>query len=157
LSLGRYLSSISTYTGPRAAANFLARHGGKFRHELLEDHRAVYTSLKGLVENKNADLKRDGFCAMDTFLREVKRVVVVIVSLSCNFRSSDPDSGSLVCSISLASLSVADSVRSGFNHEENAEVFPRRFHEDLAKPFVSTGMWDGFAWSWTPCGSTPRT
>jgi hypothetical protein len=63
--------------------------------------------LKGLVENKNADLKRDGFCAMDTFLREVKRVAVVavvVVSLSWNFLSSDPDSEYLVCSISLTSL-----------------------------------------------------
>eukprot|EP00037_Helgoeca_nana_P007739 m.70176 g.70176 ORF g.70176 m.70176 type:complete len:57 (-) comp18481_c0_seq1:978-1148(-) len=44
---------------------------------------------------------------MDTFLREVKRVAVVavvVVSLSWNFLSSDPDSGYLVCSISLTSL-----------------------------------------------------
>ena len=66
-----YVAEHKTHETSRRAAALLSRHAWLFRFKMLENYEGVWPHLRALCEHHNTDLRREGFSATDSALREI--------------------------------------------------------------------------------------
>ena len=72
------MAQLSRYAAPRAAFQLLAEHAGQFRAALCDRLEVVYNHLTESCDHKNADIRKDAYRALESFLKEVSKQIVML-------------------------------------------------------------------------------